>query len=236
MHFRLLLGIILGLLSVGELYAQASPITRKHLKQIIREGRQDNEYGFYSILGCNEDSLFFTADTIHFYDNSRFFDQIGICCEFVEWEFTGNNILRQSEPQTCMEPSSVAVSTIRIYGYRLKKWGGNVYFQLMGKKKPITTYRLINIEYIELTDLTPCTAITLVRVKKSTPEETPDDTITQTPKEPKPKKEPNLKKKRKATREIPIMISMERLTPKLTHMQLIEKVATAKPILQKKAK
>lgn len=230
------------MLSAGELYAQASPITRKHLKQIIREGRYNDEYRFYNLLGCNEDSLYFTADTIHFYDNSRFFDQIGICCEFVQWELTGNNLIRQSEPQTCLEPSSVAVSTIRIYGYRLKKWGGNVYIQLMGKKQPVATYRLTNIEYIELADLTPCTAITLVRVKKTTPEETREITITQTQKELKPKKEPtlkkepNLKKKRKSTREIPSLISMERMSPKLSNLQLMEKVTSAKPILQKQAK
>ncbi len=218
------------MLSAGELYAQASPITRKHLKQIIREGRHNDEYRFYNLLGCNEDSLYFTADTIHFYDNSRFFDQIGICCEFVQWELTGNNLIRQSEPQTCLEPSSVAVSTIRIYGYRLKKWGGNVYIQLMGKKQPVATYRLTNIEYIELADLTPCTAITLVRVKKTTPEETREITTKQTP------KKPTLKKKRKSTRENPVLITMERIFPKLPNLQLIEKVATAKPILQKKAK
>jgi len=218
---------MLIMLSVGELYAQASPITRKHLKQIIREGIHNNDDQYYTLLGCNEDSLYFTADTIHFYDNAKFFDQIGICCEFVEWEFTGDDLLRKQEPQTCMEPSSVEVSTRKYYKYRMKKWGGNVYFQLMEQKKPTAAYRLTNIEYIELADLTPCIAITLVRVKKTIPEEPPKDTLKQIA------MDPTLKKKRKRTRENPIMITMERLIPKLPNLKLMEKVAPMKPIMKK---
>lgn len=219
---RRIITLVILSLSIGELYAQASPITRRHLKQIISEGIHHTNDQFYTLLGCNEDSLYYTADTIHFYDNVQFFDQIGICCEFIEWEFTDGNLVRQQEPQTCLEPSSVEISTRRYFKYRMKKWGGNIYFQLMEQKKPVITYRLTNIEYLELADLMPCTAITLVRVKKSTPDESP--------------KLPTLKKKRKAIRENPIMISMERKSMKLPNLHLIEKEATAKPILQKKVK
>lgn len=217
------------MLSVGELYAQASPITRKHLKQIIREGIHNTNDQYYTLLGCNEDSLYYTTDTIHFYDNVKFFDQIGICCEFVEWEFTGDDLLRQQEPQTCMEPSSVELSTRQYYKYRMKKKRGNVYFQLMGHKQPVATYRLTNIEYLELADLTPCTAITLVRVKKSTPEET----LTQTSEGPMLKKEPTQKKRRKSTREYPVLITMKMISPKLPNQQLMEKAVLVKPILKK---
>lgn len=163
MKTKYILWLFLFMFSTGEVFSQASPITRKHLRQIIHEGIHNTNNRFYSLLGCNEDSLYYTADTMHFYDNAQFFDQIGICCEFVEWEYTGNNLLRQQEPQTCMEPSSVEISTRRYYKYRIKKRGGNVYFQLVGQQNSIITFRLTNIEYIELADLTPCTAITLVR-------------------------------------------------------------------------
>lgn len=226
--------------SAGEVFSQASPITRKHLRQVINEGRQDNEYSYFSILGCNEDSLYYTADTIHFYDNSRFFDQIGICCEFVQWELIGSNLLRQQEPQTCMEPSSVEISTIRYYKYRMKKQGGNVYFQLLNQKNPVATYRLVNIEYIELANQLPCTAITLVRVKKINPketgEETPGFTLMQNNKEPSLKKLPKLRKKRRAIGENPVLTNMEPLTPKLPMLQLRERAVTAKPILKKSEK
>lgn len=195
--------------SAGEVFSQASPITRKHLRQVINEGRQDNEYSYFSILGCNEDSLYYTADTIHFYDNSRFFDQIGICCEFVQWELIGSNLLRQQEPQTCMEPSSVEISTIRYYKYRMKKRGDNVYFQLVGQQNSIITFRLTNIEYIELADLTPCTAITLVRE--------PEEAIKTMLEEPQPKKP------RKSKRERPNIIKIERRTPVIPMLQMIER-------------
>lgn len=209
MKTKYILLLYFFMFSAGEVFSQASPITRKHLRQVINEGRQDNEYSYFSILGCNEDSLYYTADTIHFYDNSRFFDQIGICCEFVQWELIGSNLLRQQEPQTCMEPSSVEISTIRYYKYRMKKRGDNVYFQLVGQQNSIITFRLTNIEYIELADLTPCTAITLVRE--------PEEAIKTMLEEPQPKKP------RKSKRERPNIIKIERRTPVIPMLQMIER-------------
>ncbi len=209
MKTKYILLLYFFMFSAGEVFSQASPITRKHLRQVINEGRQDNEYSYFSILGCNEDSLYYTADTIHFYDNSRFFDQIGICCEFVQWELIGSNLLRQQEPQTCMGPSSVEISTIRYYKYRMKKRGDNVYFQLVGQQNSIITFRLTNIEYIELADLTPCTAITLVRE--------PEEAIKTMLEEPQPKKP------RKSKRERPNIIKIERRTPVIPMLQMIER-------------
>ena len=209
MKTKYILLLYFFMFSAGEVFSQASPITRKHLRQVINEGRQDNEYSYFSILGCNEDSLYYTADTIHFYDNSRFFDQIGICCEFVQWELIGSNLLRQQEPQTCMGPSSVEISTIRYYKYRMKKQGGNVYFQLLNQKNPVATYRLVNIEYIELANQLPCTAITLVRVKGASM---------------KPMlKERQPKKLRKFMRDKPVIMKMESKSPVIPMLLMIEK-------------
>ncbi len=209
MKTKYILLLYFFMFSAGEVFSQASPITRKHLRQVIHEGRQDSDYNYFSMVGCNEDSLYFTADTIHFYDNAQFFDQIGICCEFVEWELIGSNLLRQQEPQTCLEPSSVEISTRRYYNYRIKRRGGDVYFQLLDQKNPVSTFRLANIEYIELADQVPCTAITLVRVKGASM---------------KPMlKERQPKKPRKFMRDKPVIMKMESKSPVIPMLLMIEK-------------
>ncbi|HLN53492.1 MAG TPA: hypothetical protein VK212_07260 [Lentimicrobium sp.] len=152
-----------------KLYSQPDPSSKKHLERLIREGANDNFSGIYSILACNEDSLFFQQDTIRFYDDPGYFSSIGICCEFTEWEFIDDDLIRQQEPQTCLDPSSMLISSLRHFKYRLEKSRGKIYINLFSSNKEYESFLVKNIEYIELPGENNCRAITLIRQRPVIP-------------------------------------------------------------------
>lgn len=150
-------------------YAQPYPSSKKHLEQLIREGSKNNYSGVYTIQACNEDSLFYKQDTIRFYDDPDYYSKIGICCEFIEWEFSDDDLIRQQEPQTCMDPSSLLVSSIRYYKYRIEKHNRKIFLNLYTDKKTYNSFLLQNIEYFELPGENNCRGITLIRQRPVIP-------------------------------------------------------------------
>lgn len=148
-----------------QLSAQHQPSSKKPLKQLIKEGTESNFIGIYTLITCNEDSLFFKSDTIHLYDNAYYFNTIGICCEFVEWEFSDDDLIRQQQPQTCLDPPSMLTSDIHYYKYRITKHKRRAYLRLYTKKDVFESYLVENIEYFELPGENNCRHITLIRIK-----------------------------------------------------------------------
>ncbi len=148
-------------------YSQPEPSSKKYLKQLIKEGKKDNFPGVYSIMACNEDSIFFKNDTVRFYDNPAYFSKIGICCEFMQWEFIDDLIIHQQEPQNCMDPSDLSVSSIHYLRYKIKKSRHNIFLYLFDVNKQTESFLLQNIEYIELPGEINCRGITLIRQPKN---------------------------------------------------------------------
>ena len=159
----IILLIALLIIPAIKTYCQPNPSSRKYLKQLIREGQKSNFPGIYSIMACNEDSLFFKNDTVGFYDNVDYFSKIGICCEFIQWEFIDNDIIHQQEPQNCMDPSNLSVSSIHYFGFRIRKNKRNIYLDLYTDKRQFDTFLVKNIEYMELPGAVNCRGITLIR-------------------------------------------------------------------------
>ncbi len=164
MNIRLWLVVVM--IGMGmNLLSQPYPSSRKNLLQLIKEGNEQNDLKTYSLLACNEDSLFYIHDTLFFYDNASYFDEVVNCCEFLEWEFLSNNVIRQQEPLTCLEPSNVLLSSMRYYKYKVTKRKKHIFIDIMLDKKLLTSYLVRNIEYIELPNEERCRAITLIRHK-----------------------------------------------------------------------
>ncbi len=159
-------GLIVLMIALGmNVISQPHPSSRKQLLQLIKEGNKQNDLKTYSLLACNEDSLYYTHDTIYFYDNARYFDEVVNCCEFLEWEFFSTDIIRQQEPLTCLEPSNVLLSSMRYYNYKVIKRKKQIFIDIMSNKRVLTSYLVRNIEYIELPNEERCRAITLIRRK-----------------------------------------------------------------------
>jgi hypothetical protein len=162
MNIRLWLVVIM--IGMGmNLLSQPYPSSRKHLQQLIKEGNEQKDLKTYSLLACNEDSMFYMHDTLYFYDNAKYFDEVVNCCEFLEWEFLSDNIIRQQEPLTCLEPSNVLLSSMRYYKYKVTKRKKLIFLDIMLDKKMLASYLVRNIEYIELPKEESCRAITLIR-------------------------------------------------------------------------
>ena len=149
MKIRLISTLVIILL-INNLYSQLNQTSKKELKIIIKEGFNNSTFNSFTWNTCNEDSLYFFADTIKFYDGNNYFNQIEHCCQFVEWQIFKGKSIRRQESQICNEPPSVSVATYYSFKYKVIVKNKRVLIQTTRSGNQKEYFVLIKIENVVL--------------------------------------------------------------------------------------
>ena len=149
MKIRLISTLVIALL-INNLYSQINQTTKKELKTIIKEGFNNSTFNSFTWETCNEDSLYFFADTVTFYDGSNYLDQVEHCCQFVEWQIFKGKSIRRQESQVCNEPSSASVASYYPFKYKILVKNKKVLIQTTRSDNQKEYFVLVKIENVVL--------------------------------------------------------------------------------------
>lgn len=148
----LLLFLLIGTIS----YSQ---ITKSKISSLLKK----DKHSYSKVLRtCNTDSLFFKADTIHFYANEYF--SVKGCCQYVEWSFYDGNNFNERRTNECNEPPRTFVARPEdFYSIKIEKIKEDFFINKYQNKMLVESYLVLAIDVVYRDKREPVNRLTLVR-------------------------------------------------------------------------
>jgi hypothetical protein len=158
---RLLILLIFSL-TTEAVWCQNNVPTKHQMAKVFKPDEEKTEW-----LICNQDSSFFKSDTLRLYSSINYFYQKSDCCKLVEWNFYKANAFTRSSLQVCTEPPIGSVLTENDYfKIKISSNKSGLYLFVVDRKDSSDSFKIIDIQEIELSNNTKSKLIVLKRMAR----------------------------------------------------------------------
>ena len=158
--------IIVGHFAFGQNQYPTKSQLLKHLqKNTKRNGRFYNSTKWFT---CKNDSTFYKADTLEFFNNSNYQNKIHVC-DFIDWNFYKRKAFWLQKVQLCKEPTTASMAKdTYFYTFKIIEDKKSLKLEIIRQGTLVDMFEVLSISKFkfgnQVNDVTD--VLTLVRIRK----------------------------------------------------------------------